>query len=233
MAFVIPGVVSIVCGLLFALYAPRETSAPGKKSVAAGMPLGFPRARLLLMMTLAATSGSLLFNFSTSSNYELLSSKLAGLVQDPARIGLFLAGVYVLASLTQLLIGILLDKVAFKTLYRVVIVAQLMALLLANLTDGWAFYLAQLLFMAAIFGALPFTDAMIVRYVDDTMRSRVAGMRLAVAFGASSLAVWLIGPIVKAAGFSTLIWVMVVTSCITLLVVSQLPGERAGAATAA
>ena len=53
---------------------------------------------------------------------------------------------------------------------------------------------------AAVFGAVPFTDAMIVRYVDDRLRSRVSGMRLAVSLGASSLAVWLIGPIVKAAG---------------------------------
>jgi hypothetical protein len=65
---------------------------------------------------------------------------------------------------------------------------------------------------------------MIVRFVDDTMRSRVSGMRLAVSLGVELLlAVWLIGPIVKAAGFSTLIGVMVVTSCITFIVVSQLP----------
>jgi predicted MFS family arabinose efflux permease len=125
--------------------------------------------------------------------------------------------------LTQLLIGNLLDKVALKTLYRGVIFAQVVALLLATHANGWGFYLAQLLFMAAIFGAIPFTDAMIVRYVDDAMRSRVSGMRLAVAFGASSLAVWLIGPIVKAAGFTTLIWVMVATSCVTFIVVNLLP----------
>ena len=60
-------------------------------------------------------------------------------------------------------------------------------------------------FMVAVFGAIPFTDAMIVRYVDDRMRSRVSGMRLTVAFGVSSLAVWLLGPVVKAAGFGTLL----------------------------
>ncbi len=63
---------------------------------------------------------------------------------------------------------------------------------LASFVDGWAFYAVQFLFMAAIFGSIPFTDAMIVRYVDDRTRSRVSGMRLAVSFGASSLAVWLI-----------------------------------------
>ena len=46
-----------------------------------------------------------------------------------------------------------------------------------------------------------FIDAMIVQYVDDRMRSRVAGIRLAVAFGMSSTAVYLLGPTVKAAGW--------------------------------
>ena len=57
--------------------------------------------------------------------------------------------------------------------------------------------------MIFVFGSIPFTDAMIVRYVDDRLRSRVAGMRLTVAFGVSSLAVWLLGPMVKVMGFST------------------------------
>ena len=128
-----------------------------------------------------------------------------------------------LASLTQLLVGHLLDRVALKTLFRSLILAQFIALLVANHTEGWSFYAAQLFFMAAIFGAVPFTDAMIVRYVDDSMRSRVSGMRLAVSLGASSLAVWLIGPIVKAAGFPTLLWTMIATACVTFAVVGLLP----------
>ena len=174
-------------------------------------------------MTVASTSGSMLFNFSTSSNYELLSSKLSLISQDPAQIGLFLGVVYALASLTQLLVGHLLDRLPLKSLYVGIIATQLLALTAATQTDGWSFYLAQIAFMAAIFGAVPFTDAMVVRFVDDAMRSRVSGMRLTVALGASSIAVWLIGPIVKQAGFTTLLWVMVATSCLTLVVVSTLP----------
>ena len=60
---------------------------------------------------------------------------------------------------------------------------------LAAQASGWALYVAVLLFMIFVFGAIPFIDAMIVQYVDDRMRSRVAGMRLAVSFGVSSLAV--------------------------------------------
>ena len=44
-------------------------------------------------------------------------------------------------------------------------------------SEGWALYAALLGVMILIFGAIPFTDAVIVRYVDDRMRSRVAGLR--------------------------------------------------------
>jgi hypothetical protein len=79
--------------------------------------------------------------------------------------------------------------------------------------------------MVVVFGAIPFVDAMIVQYVDDRMRSRVAGMRLAVSFGVSALAVYLLGPTVKAAGFTTLLLVMAGISSLTTLFVSLLPGR--------
>ncbi len=223
LAFVIPGLFSILCGMLFAYYAPRETAAPAKKKAAPGAHPGISMVRLLLVMTIAASSASMVFNFSVNSNYEMLSSRFASVSQNPARIGLFLASVYVLASLTQLVVGHLLDKIELKRLYQSIVLLQFLALLIASVTDGWWFLVLQILFMAAIFGSVPFTDAMIVRYVDDAMRSRVAGMRLAIAFGASSLAVWLIGPIVKAAGFTTLLWVMAGMACVTFAVISMLP----------
>ena len=223
MAFVIPGIASIACAVVFALCATRDGTAPAKKKTSSGNSQGMSIAGLLLIMTIAATSGSMLFNFSTSSNYELLASKFDRISQDPAQLGFLLALVYALASLTQLLVGNLLDKLSLKQLYLGVVIIQVVALAAATGTDGWQFYAAQTFFMAAVFGAIPFTDAMVVRFVDDTMRSRVSGMRIAVAFGASSLAVWLIGPIVKLAGFTTLLWVMAATSCITFIVVSTLP----------
>ena len=57
------------------------------------------------------------------------------------------------------------------------------------------------------------------------MRSRVSGMRLAVSFGVSSLAVYVLGPTVKAAGFTTLLTVMALISALTTLFVSMLPGR--------
>ena len=87
-------------------------------------------------------------------------------------------------------------------------------------------YALLIVVMVLVFGAIPFTDAMIVRYVDDRMRSRVVGMRLAVSLGISSIAVWLLGPMVKAGGFVSLLLGMAVISSITAMVVFFLPAEE-------
>lgn len=228
MAFAAPGALCLLFGCAFAVLASREQSAPAKKkaSAAAALP-GVSMTKLLLVMTVAATSGSLLFNFSTNSNYELLSERLRSILQDPARIGALLAGVYAAASLAQVIVGHLIDRMPLKRLYLGIVGAQALLLASATVADGWVFYGLQFLFMAAIFGAIPFTDAMIVRFVDDSMRSRVSGMRLAVSLGASSIAVWLIGPVVKQAGFATLLGVMTATAMISLVIVSQLPATPA------
>jgi MFS family permease len=228
MAFAVPGALCLLFGCAFAALATREEAAPAKKKAsAAAMPAGVSMARLLLVMTVAATSGSLLFNFSTNSNYELLSDRLRSILQDPARIGALLALVYTAASFAQLVVGHLIDRMPLKRLYLGIVAAQGLLLALATVADGWIFYGLQFLFMTAIFGAIPFTDAMIVRFVDDSMRSRVSGMRLAISLGASSLAVWLIGPVVKQAGFATLLGVMTATAVISLVILSQLPATPA------
>jgi MFS family permease len=228
MAFAVPGALCLLFGCAFALLATREHSAPArKKATAAAAPAGVSLARLLLVMTVAATSGSLLFNFSTNSNYELLSDRLRSILQDPAQIGVLLALIYAAASLTQLIVGNLIDRMPLKRLYLGIVGAQALLLGAATVAEGWVFYGLQFLFMAAIFGAIPFTDAMIVRFVDDSMRSRVSGMRLAVSLGASSIAVWMIGPMVKQAGFAMLLGVMTATAVATLVIVSQLPATPA------
>ena len=97
---------------------------------------------------------------------------------------------------------------------------------LASTAQGWTLWVLQLLFMAFTFGAIPFTDAMVVRYIDDRMRSRVSGMRIAISFGISSIAVYLLGPVVKAAGFSVLLIALAVIAACSLVFVAMLPPEE-------
>lgn len=224
-AFAVPAALALLGGLLFLALAPKEDMAPAKRPKKS---VDLPRAvmaRVLLVMTLAAISSSLIFNFTTNGNGHLLTERLRGIIDDPARIGVLLALVYTIASLAQLVVGKLIDRYPLKWVYLPIVAMQVPLFLLAAGAGGWALYLVVLAFMVFVFGAIPFVDAMIVQYVDDRVRSRVAGIRLAVSFGVSSLAVYLLGPTVKAAGFGTLLTVMALISACTTFFVALLPGR--------
>lgn len=226
-AFLLPAALSAVMGLMFARLAPEELHAPAKKK-STTHPI--PRSiaiRALTVITIASTSGSLLFNFTTNGNTELFRERFIGIVSDPATLGMLVASVYAVAAFSQVIVGILIDRMAMKPLFLGIVLSQIVLFGLAAQSTGWMLFACALGFMAAIFGAIPFLDAVIVRYVDDQMRSRVAGIRLAVSFGVSGIAVYLLGPIVKASSFETLFIAMAVIACCTAFTVSWLPSERA------
>ena len=227
-AFVVPGLVAIGCGVVFARLAPAETEAPARRTQTRAMPGRRALAHIFAVVTAASISGSLLFNFTTNGNGELLRERLAGIVDDPAMLGALLAAVYVVAAFSQVSVGMLLDRVPLKTLYVGIVAVQAPLFFVAASAQGWLLYALMFAFMIFVFGAIPFTDALIVRYVDDRLRSRVSGMRLAVAFGVSSLAVWLLGPIVKASGFRSLLLLMGAIALVTLCVVLLLPSQKRG-----
>jgi MFS family permease len=229
-AFAAPAVAAIACGFLFARMAPRETVAPARRAPTQATLSRRALAHIFAVVTIASVSGSLLFNFTTNGNGELLRERLHGIIEDPAALGMLLAVVYVAGAFAQVAVGFLLDRVPLKTLYAAIVAVQAPLFLLAASAQGWTLFALMAGFMIVVFGAIPFTDAMIVRYVDDRMRSRVSGMRLAVAFGVSSLAVWVLGPLVKVAGFRTLLLVMAAVALVTLIVVLMLPGSDAGLA---
>jgi MFS family permease len=227
-AFVVPGLLTIALGMLFLRLAPRETEPPAarRQGTAVVLPPSM-MARVFFVMTGAAASGGLLFNLTTNGNGQLLAERMRGVVEDPSTLGTLLATVYAVSSLAQVVVGRLIDRIPLKRLYLGLALAQVPLLLAASQAQGWWLYALLIGVMVAIFGIIPFTDAMIVRYVDDRIRSRVAGMRLTVSIGISSLAVWALGPLVKAGGFSTLLLTMAAVSLLTCAIVSWLPGERA------
>ena len=225
-AFAVPGLVCIGFGFLFARWVPAEAEPPARRSRPSAVALAPGQlARLLMVMTVASATAGLLFNLTTNGNGQLLAERLNGVVNDPATLGLLLAAVYAVASVAQVVVGRLLDRVPLKRLQLCIVLAQAPLLAAASLAQGWWLYAALLGVMILIFGAIPFTDAVIVRYVDDRMRSRVAGLRLTLSLGFSSLAVYALGPVVKASGFATLLMAMAGISLCTAAALLAMPGE--------
>jgi MFS family permease len=222
-AFIVPGLLSIACGVLFARFAPREELPPTqRKPSKAALPRGL-LARVFAVITVTATTGSLIFNFTTNGNAELLRERMAAVATDPFALGVLLALVYAIASLAQLVVGHLLDRVPMKRLLLAILAVQVASMTAAAQAHGWLFFALCTIIMAAVFGAIPFIDALIVRFVDDRIRSRVAGARLAISFGISSLAVYLLGPVVKASGFEFLLLAMAGIAVVTFAAASLLP----------
>ena len=225
-AFAIPGVLCLACGVWFALVCPREGEAPAKRKGGAKVRLSpAAMARAFLVMTTAAVTASLLFNLTTNGNGRLITERFRGIIEDPATLGILLAVVYAVASIAQVIVGRLIDKYPLKKLYFWIVIGQIPLLFAAANAQGWMLFVLLTASMAFIFGAIPFTDAMIVRYVDDRLRSRVAGMRLAVSFSISSTAVWMLGPAVKGLGFNVVFMVMAGIAACTACMVFLLPGE--------
>jgi MFS family permease len=227
-AFAVPGLFALACGIVFAMACPSEREAPAKRKGRAGVRLSpATLARAFTVMTAAAVVSSMLFNFTTNGNAQLLAHAFAGVIEDPAVLGAMLGAIYAIASLAQVAVGRLIDVMPMKQLQFWMSIAQIPPLILAAYTAHWWLFFALLMVMVFIFGAIPFTDAMVVRYVDDRLRSRVAGMRLTVSFGISSAAVWMLGPLVKSMGFAALMWIMAGIATVKAAIVLLLPEEPA------
>jgi MFS family permease len=226
MAFVIPGLLSIALGIVFARVVPREAAPPAKRAPKqSDLPRG-ELARVVLILTITSTCSTLVFNFLTNGNGELMTDRLRNVTTNPAVVGALLGAVYLIASFAQLVVGRAIDRYPLKRLFLAIVLTQIPLFALATIADGWTFVVLAIAFMAFVFGAIPFTDAIIVRYVDDRMRSRVAGVRLAIALGVSSLAVWVLGPLVKANGFAFLLGLMAAIALVSALAVTLLPRGR-------
>lgn len=226
-AFLVPGLVAIALGIAFAATCPKETEAPSKRKGGKAKVSLSPEMlmRAFAVMTAAAATSTVIFNFTTNGNSQFLTESFRGLIDDPATIGMLLAVIYTVASLAQVVVGRMIDRMPFKPLQLWLSVIQVPLLIVAAYAQQWWLFAALLAVMIFVFGSIPFTDAMIVRYVDDRLRSRVAGMRLTVAFGFSSMAVWLLGPLVKAIGFSASLWILAAVAAIKAGILLLLPDE--------
>jgi MFS family permease len=225
-AFILPGLICLVCAVAFVLLVPREEMAPAKRAPKMNDLPPAVLARVFAIMTFTAVTGSIIFNFTTNGNGELLAIRARSVAENPAMLATMLFVIFSLASLAQLVVGKMIDRYPLKSIYLPIVLLQVPLFLIASQVEGWALFATAICFMLLVFGAIPFTDAMIVKYIDDRMRSRVTGVRLAIGFGVSSFVVALIGPAVKDAGFPVLLMVLAGVAFSSFLALSLLPSEK-------
>ncbi|MCW0233633.1 MAG: MFS transporter [Ferrovibrio sp.] len=223
-AFIIPGLVSIGCGIAYLLMVPDHASPPRK-----GKPqVKVPRAiaiRAFAVLAVVGVSGGVVFNAATIALPKLFSERMHDLIGTPVGISLLVFVVYLAGAMAQLIIGRLVDRYTLKQIFVAVSFLQAPCLLLAGFTDSWWLILPCLGVMFAVFGQVTINDTMVARYTSDEWRARAFSLRYLLSFGASAMAVPLIALVYdRGGGFDTLFGVLAVLGLSIFLSALVFPG---------
>src|SRR5262249_17799197 len=148
---------------------------------------------------------------------KIFDERMRGIAQDliawvaasglPAKgdvattLGLLAFTVFAVASMAQLVVGSLLDKLGPRTVFLLVAAIQIgFFALMPGLHDGWALA-AALGFMLGAFGQIPINDFMIGKMASGPARARIYGVRYVVSFTALAAALPLVGFVYESFGF--------------------------------
>lgn len=245
-AFIVPGVASIMVGLAYALLCradePEKSTAAAAAATAAPAPPPDYKALLLRVSAIVfvtAAVSSIIFQATTFALPKIFDERLQGIVAKsaglleslgmPGRIDLatmvggFAFIVFFIASLAQLVVGSLLDRIGPRRVFMGAAALQIVFFgLMAGLHDGWALAVA-LGFMLGAFGQIPINDYMIGKLATGTVRARVYGVRYVVSFCALAAALPLIAFVYEHWGFDTLFRILAGASVVILIAVACLP----------
>jgi len=253
MAFIIPGGFSILVGVAYAVARRQDIAAEGAaKSAPGGMSQAMDDKGLLLRVSLivfmTAAVSSIIFQATTFALPKIFDERLQGLASAAAAwlqghglggradvatmVGVFAFTVFAIASMAQLVVGSLLDRLGARPVFMGAAAVQLVFFaLMAGSREGWALALA-LGFMLGAFGQIPINDFMIGKMASGAARARVYGIRYVVSFTALAAALPLIAFVYERWGFDTLFYVLSASAAAIFALVSCLPRRLPAASVA-
>ncbi len=245
MAFILPGIVSIAVG--FAYMALRREGIGAERDAAragAGAAKPSPEYRKLLVRVssivfLTTAVSSIIFQSTTFALPKIFEERLQGLAADmttwvdslmtggnndvATMIGSLAFFVFAVASVAQLIVGLMLDRFGPRRVFMTVAVVQLIFFsAMPGLNDGPALAVA-LGFMLGAFGQIPINDFMIGKTAAGPYRARIYGVRYVVSFTVLAATLPLIGFVYHHWGFDTLFRILTAAAVIIFVAVVALP----------
>jgi MFS family permease len=233
-AFIVPGVLSIGIGALFARLKPHGAATPVQARPA---PQHLPRAlfaRVFVVLTISIVCNGVIFNSTTISMPRVFYERLTGLTQSTFGVGALVCGVYAIAAMAQLIVGRLIDRRPVRGVFAVVMALQVPLLFLAGTMQNYLMLAVALAMMFAVFGQVPINDAMIARYTAEEWRARAYSVRYVMSFAASAFAVPLVAFIHRTSGgFGPLFTILAALALVGFAAALAFPGETRPAPAAA
>jgi MFS family permease len=247
MAFILPGVFSILTGIAYFALQRDEIRADGakdkaaKKEAAAPLPADYKALliRVSAIVFLTTAVSSIIFQSTTFALPKMLDERLQGFagrlaeMLEPAAatsqsdtatiIGILAFIVFAVASMAQLVVGKMLDRHGPKKVFMTVAAIQIVFFVaMPGLQDGVALAVA-LGFMLGAFGQIPINDFMIGKMASGPARARIYGVRYVVSFTVLAASLPMIAFVHSNWGFDALFLILAAAALVILVAVFTLP----------
>ncbi len=235
-AFVWPGVVCVVIGFAYALFLLRTRQLRASADKVSGAKAKSDQMlqvsrpvliKIFAVIFFSTAVGGLVFQSTTFSLPKVFDERLGELAVTATSVGSFAFVVFAVASIGQLIVGYLLDRVSLKLVFLVVAAIQAVFFTLMVGATGSVALAVGAVFMLAVFGQIPINDVLIGRITRSEWRSRVFGLRYIVTFSVSASSIPLIAWIYALWGFDALFWVLTGAALAILIAVALLPAAAA------
>ncbi|MGD9615438.1 MAG: MFS transporter [Alphaproteobacteria bacterium] len=247
-AFIAPGVFSILVGLAYAVLRRREIAADNSKpkpakteAAATGLRPRFSSVLLRISVIVFVTTAisSIVFQSTTFALPKIFAERLQdvgvslaaglGALGLPGRadiatvIGSLAFVVFAVASMAQLVVGSLLDRYGPRPVFMTVAAIQVVFFAVMPAVQNWAALAVALGFMLGAFGQIPINDYMIGKMAQGEARARIYAVRYVVSFTALAAALPLIAFVYEGWGFDALFQILALTAFAIFITVSLLP----------
>jgi len=216
-AFVLPGALIVVTGLLFFGLIRLGAIVESKGDRVIGLPPASRQDTMRVVGVLALTMlcSGLIYQATQAGLPKVFSVRVSDFASGGAfRISVLVALVYAGAGFTQIVTGHLADRYPLKTCYQIGFLSQAPFLFLAATVSGPAIVGIALLMVATSAGALPAENCLVARYAPSDRRGLAYGLKFIVSFGFASLGIKMEGALFDLTG--DFFWLFVVLGCLAV-----------------
>lgn len=227
-AFIIPGIIAVATGVVYALLpAPASSGAPKKQS---SRPAGVSESdqiRVFALMVVVTIFSGVIFNATSIGMPKIFDERLGSLAPNASSLGSWIFVVFTLAAVAQIVVGRMLDRYPVKQVFLFVAFCQIPMLMLATSAVGLNMLFAGIGIMLLVFGQIPISDTIVARFTTDAWRSRVYAVKYLLALGVSATAVPLVAGLHEwSGGFQAVFVTLAAMAVIVFSTILFMPGSR-------
>ncbi|MBV9554532.1 MAG: MFS transporter [Alphaproteobacteria bacterium] len=193
-AFVVPGVICALLGVLWLRLPAPEATAKRATQTFPDIPRDLVRRAVVVLLAIAVVSG-LVFNAFTILLPKLIEERLGG---DPRLLPIVGVGAFLTmlcGAATQFTVGRMIDRTTLKRIFLPVSAVLVPGLVAVSYVQGWLVLPVAAVVAASIFGQVTVNETMTARYISPALRTRMYSIRFFVGFlgaaAAAPLVAWL------------------------------------------